>query len=29
METQKIKYLQNEKTFLDEKKNIFRSFKRG
>ena len=26
METQKIKYLENEKSFLDEIKNIFHSF---
>ena len=26
METQKIKYLENEESFLDEIKNIFHSF---
>ena len=29
METQKIKYLENEKSFLDEVKNILHSFWRG
>ena len=29
LETQKIKYLKNEKSFLDEIKNIFHSFWRA
>ena len=29
METQKIKYLENEKSFLDEIKNICHSFQRA